>query len=90
VLGWSDYQVRNDTAIRRHWQLVCLAFSFCWWAYGRLPIPSPGDTSERPEGDLRRGDWAARGKKQIPGLMAGDLGGDEGVAGTVREAMALL
>jgi hypothetical protein len=37
VLGWSDYQVRSDLAIRRHWQLVCCAFSFCWWAYGRLP-----------------------------------------------------
>src|SRR5215204_6551295 len=32
VLGWSDYQVRSDIAIRRHWQLVCCAFSFCWWA----------------------------------------------------------
>jgi SRSO17 transposase len=29
ALGWSDYQVRSDTAIRRHWQLVCCAFSFC-------------------------------------------------------------
>src|SRR3712207_9497785 len=28
VLGWSDYQVRSDIAIRRHWQLVCCAFSF--------------------------------------------------------------
>jgi hypothetical protein len=37
VLGWSDYQVRSDLAIRRHWQLVCVAFSLCWWAYGRLP-----------------------------------------------------
>jgi hypothetical protein len=32
ALGWSDYQVRSDIAIRRHWQLVCLAFSLCWWA----------------------------------------------------------
>jgi hypothetical protein len=23
VLGWSDYQVRSDLAIRRHWQVVC-------------------------------------------------------------------
>ncbi len=30
ALGWSQYQVRNDHAIRRHWQLVCCAFSFCW------------------------------------------------------------
>jgi hypothetical protein len=35
ALGWSDYQVRSDLAIRRHWQLVLLAFSFCWWACGQ-------------------------------------------------------
>ena len=32
ALGFSNYQVRSDVAIRRHWQLVCCAFSFCWWA----------------------------------------------------------
>ena len=32
VLGWGAYQVRSDSAIRRHWQLVFCAFSFCWWA----------------------------------------------------------
>ena len=37
TLGWSDYQVTSEIAIRRHWQLVCCAFSFCWCAYGRLP-----------------------------------------------------
>jgi len=30
-LGWADFQVRGDTAIRRHWELVCCAFCFCWW-----------------------------------------------------------
>ena len=34
ALGWSDYQVRSDLAIRRHWQLVFCAFSFCWWTCG--------------------------------------------------------
>jgi DDE superfamily endonuclease len=89
VLGWSDYQVRSDTAIRRHWQLVCLAFSFCWWAYGRLPASSADERAERPEGDLRVG-RAARGKKQTPGELAGGVEGDEGVAGTVGDALALL
>jgi SRSO17 transposase len=32
-LGWADFQVRSDRAIRRHWQLVCCAFSFCWRAW---------------------------------------------------------
>ncbi len=27
--GWAHYQVRSDIAIRRHWQLVFCAFSFC-------------------------------------------------------------
>ncbi len=30
-LGWADFQVRSDRAIRRHWALVCCAFCFCWW-----------------------------------------------------------
>jgi hypothetical protein len=30
-LGWAHYQVRKDVSIRRHWQLVCCAFTFCWW-----------------------------------------------------------
>ena len=27
ALGWSEYQVRSDQAMRWHWQLVCCAFS---------------------------------------------------------------
>jgi len=29
-LGWADFQVRCETAIRRHQTLVHCAFSFCW------------------------------------------------------------
>jgi hypothetical protein len=67
ALGWSQYQVRSDLAIRRHWQLVCLAFSFCWWAYGRLPATleeqAEGTQEDLPaesvEGEKRRpqGSW---------------------------------
>jgi hypothetical protein len=32
-LGWADFQVRSDRAIRRHWTLVCCAFSFCWQSF---------------------------------------------------------
>jgi hypothetical protein len=28
-LGWADFMVRSDRAIRRHWALVCCAFAFC-------------------------------------------------------------
>src|SRR3712207_260437 len=59
VLGWSDYQVRSDLAIRRHWQLVWCAFSFCWWAYGRLAID---EVVETENDDLLRPESAGRGK----------------------------
>jgi len=36
-LGWADFQVRSDTAIQRHWHLVCCAFAFCWWAWFLAP-----------------------------------------------------
>ena len=32
-LGWADFMVRSDRAIRRHWHLVFCAFSFCWRAW---------------------------------------------------------
>jgi SRSO17 transposase len=86
VLGWGQYQVRSDIAIRRHWQLVCCAFSFCWWAYGRLPTDGVAET----ENDLLRPESARRGKKETPSVVAGGFEGGEGVAGTVGNATAIL
>ena len=40
-LGWADFQVRSDTAIRRHQVLVNCAFSFCWNAWFTEPAPLP-------------------------------------------------
>jgi SRSO17 transposase len=88
VLGWSDYQVRSDRAIRRHWHLVCLAFSFCWWAYGRLPA-SPGEPA-KPENEAAPVEPAGRGKKEGPEILAESLEGGKGVAGAVGDALALL
>ena len=85
ALGWSDYQVRSDLAIRRHWQLVCLAFSFCWWAYGRLPI----EEMTEPENDLPT-ESVGGGKKEAQGILAGGLEDGEGVVGAVGNAMAIL
>ncbi len=34
-LGWADFMVRADLAIRRHWALVQCAFAFCWQAWFR-------------------------------------------------------
>jgi hypothetical protein len=41
-LGWADFQVRSDRAIRRHWTLVCCAFSFCWHAGQAQTAPAVG------------------------------------------------
>jgi DDE superfamily endonuclease len=50
-LGWADFMVRSDRAIRRHWQLVCCAFSFCWRAWfaeeaGTAGTPPPAPHAE--------------------------------------------
>src|SRR4051812_25100107 len=85
VLGWSQYQVRSDVAIRRHWQLVCLAFSFCWWAYGRLPIDE-----EPSETGTSSAESAGRGKKETLVILAGGFEDGESVAGAVGNALEIL
>jgi SRSO17 transposase len=86
VLGWSDYQVRSDIAIRRHWQLVMCAFSFCWWAYGRLPTEGPAKRENYPSADSE-----GRGKKEAPGiLLAGGIEDGKGMVGALRNAHAIL
>jgi DDE superfamily endonuclease len=48
-LGWADFQVRSDIAIRRHQALVNCAFSFCWAAwFGDHPAPRQ-TAAPRPE-----------------------------------------
>lgn len=42
-LGWADFEVRSDRAIRRHWYLVCCAFTFCWWAEWRTAEGRPAE-----------------------------------------------
>jgi SRSO17 transposase len=57
-LGWADFQVRQDRAIRRHWELVCCAFAFCWWARSHGPAEPVGAPAAVPwpsrEADERR------------------------------------
>jgi hypothetical protein len=48
-LGWADFQVRSDTAIRRHQALVCCAFSFCWDAWFADHPPRDDDTASQPD-----------------------------------------
>jgi SRSO17 transposase len=51
-LGWADFMVRRDRAIRRHWILVFCAFSFCWRAWfdsGDWEAPET-QRGEKPQG----------------------------------------
>ena len=54
-LGWADFQVRSDHAIRHHQTLVNCAFSFCWDQWftppgplnATAPDPCPDEGPER-------------------------------------------
>ena len=76
-LGWADFQVRSDTAIRRHQTLVTCAFSFCWDTWLAQPSKrKPADVSAVPPTATPAGP-AERGTKQTPPaspdqLAAGD------------------
>jgi hypothetical protein len=53
-LGWADFQVRSDAAIRRHQALVnYCAFSFCWvaWFADHPPHQDAGPQAEPGRGE---------------------------------------
>jgi hypothetical protein len=92
VLGWSEYQVRADRAMRRHWQLVCCAFCFCWHHLhdvAFLPATSPAPEQPRlaaapPEKKVQRSGTAS------PGELARGAADRAGVARAVDTAAPLL
>jgi hypothetical protein len=102
ALGWSQYQVRSDTAIRRHWQLVCCAFAFCWYHVSHPSSSTTGEPQKPPEPEVLpdsdvpaqvagTGEKNQRGKKQAAtGVLANGLAGGTGVAGAVDHAATLL
>jgi hypothetical protein len=71
-LGWADFQVRSDTAIRRHQTLVNCAFSFCWNTWFADPPHHPQPPRTRP-GRGERG--ATRRLTAGTVLAAGTAGG---------------
>jgi hypothetical protein len=89
ALGWHEYQVRADLAIRRHWALVCCAFAFCWYHLSQqepAPRPDPSSRSEAGRGENGRG----AGASAAPALLAGGAPRGAGVAGALDHAVALL
>lgn len=102
TLGWSQYQVRSDKAIRRHWQLVCCAFSFCWY---HLSHSSSGTAEERqkpsqpdilpepavPTEAAGTGEKNQRGKKQAATrVLAESTPSGTRMVGALDHAAALL
>ena len=83
-LGWADFQVRSDIAIRRHQVLVNCAFSFCWAAW--FANPAPPATPSGPEAG--GGERGAR-TRQSAVLAPGDPG-RAGLAGPLDHAAALV
>jgi DDE superfamily endonuclease len=104
-LGWADFQVRSDRAIRRHWTLVCCAFSFCWHAgqaepaLAATPPPSgipPVRSSPAVEEAAARGAWErldpdrAATRSQRGRVLAAGAASGARLAGPVGVAAALL
>jgi len=97
---WSQYQVRSDKAIRRHWQLVCCAFSFCWY---HLSHSSSRTTDEQqklsaledlpsiPAEAAGTGKKNQRGKRRpTTGVLADGTASGSRMAGTLDHVAALL
>jgi hypothetical protein len=102
TLGWSQYQVRSDRAIRRDFQLVCCAFSFCWYHASHPCSSMTEDAREAPEPPVSHEpegavDVAATGEKNQQSnrisstcVLAGGAASRARVVGALDHAAALL
>jgi hypothetical protein len=95
-LGWAHYQVRKDLSIRRHWQLVCCAFSFCWWAcaecedIGSPPVVVLKDARYSSIAATEPDGGEKAGREGLASVMAEGTAEDTFLAPAVRNAPALL
>src|SRR5215211_9135447 len=91
-LGWADFQVRSDRAIRRHWALVCCAFSFCWQTWladhpGRPEPPDPQAASTATQGAQPTGHRGGTGRASV---VADGVASGAGLADPMDRVAALL
>jgi Transposase DDE domain len=91
-LGWADFQVRSDRAIRRHWTLVCCAFSFCWQAFGAEDSVQPAPPGSPAALSAARGAQATghRRRTRRHEFVAGGVASGAGLADPLQRAGALL
>jgi hypothetical protein len=91
-LGWADFQVRSDRAIRRHWTLVCCAFSFCWQAVlAEHPNqPAAPDPQAAPTATRGATTTGHRRRTRRQELVADGAAGGAGLADPLECASALL
>jgi hypothetical protein len=91
-LGWADFQVRSDRAIRRHWALVCCAFSFCWQAVLAEQPAQPAAPRAQAAPAATRGAQATGhpGGTGRARLVAGGAASGAGLADPMQRAGALL
>jgi hypothetical protein len=91
-LGWADFQVRSDRAIRRHWTLVCCAFSFCWQAFlaEHPDQPAPSDPQAAPTAARGAQATGHRGGTGRAAVVASGAASGAGLAGPMERAVALL
>jgi hypothetical protein len=94
--------VRSDQAIRRHWQLVCCAFSFCWYHQSHRSesgAQAKTETSEPAEIEASNvpADAVGAGKKNqrahpkaTSDLLASGLAFSTRLVGALDHAAALL
>jgi SRSO17 transposase len=90
-LGWAQYQVRSDTAIRRHWTLVCCAFTFCWWQASHDPAadhPLLSDPATQPTAPQPQKKHRTQRSPQL--ILAARSAPGQGLARTLPHAQALL
>jgi DDE superfamily endonuclease len=88
-LGWADFQVRSDLAIRRHQVLVNCAFSFCWatWFHDH---PAPRRTTAPRPGPGRGERGAARRRAAAGAVLAAGAARGPGLAFPLDRAAALV
>ena len=91
-LGWADFQVRSDRAIRRHWALVCCAFSFCWQTFlaADPAQPAPSELQAAAPSAARGAQPTGHPRRTSQKLLAGGATSGAGLADPMERAVALL